>query len=177
MSELWRPGGQYNPTAQVNEDDTGDWHLFVTSYGSGSCPFVPSSVSYPGRNQLAVDTSPYAGGCTADLQPSTESIAVDQTALNPALPITVTLNGLYSAAITVPVDASRVDARASHAQTLDLDVALVDMGRFGTRSDPTLVTYRTTVPSTGDIGWDAANALLTTVALPDTGLSNGWNIG
>lgn len=175
---LWRPGGQFNPTARLSDDGSGDWRLEVTTWGQGGCFYMPSDVTYAGTNQLTVEPSESADRpCDDFFGQSTRSTSVDESSVDVGSPITVTLNGLYPAPVTVPVDASRVDANAGHSRSIDLGVVLVNMGRFGARRAPNLVTSPTTVPATGDTGWDAVNALLTTGGQADVGWTNGWNIG
>lgn len=176
VSVLWRPGGQYNPTAQLNDLGHDEWGLSVTTWGSTFCPFVPSGVAYAGANQLSVDSSVDYGACRADLGPSTEVASVDSTRLDPAEPMTVTLNGLYSAPITVLVDTSGVDTNPKPPQMLDVGVVLVDPPAIGTDEKSKLITYPATVPATGDTARDAVNALLTTVA-SDGKAINGFNRG
>ena len=77
--------------------------------------------------------------------------------------------------MTVPVDTSRVDPDQQPPTMTLVSVALVTGGGFGDQREPfRLTTYPTSVPSTGDSGWDAVNALLTTVA-PDGRATNGFN--
>ncbi len=176
VSVLWRPGGQYNPTAQMLAAGAEGWRLKLTTWGGGGCPFIPSDVTFSGENQLTVDSRVFYKACDTSLVGTSRSTSVDPSQIEDGSPVTVTLNGLYSAPVTVPVDMTAVDGNSGPMRTFDVGVVLVDMPPIGSEAEPTLVTYPTTVESTGDIGWDAVNALFTTVA-SDGKAVNGFNLG
>ena len=77
--------------------------LYVTTYGSQTCPGVVDHVSSPGLQRLVLHTSmPFTGtsvgdgqtdtACTADLSPTTSTVAVPPT-INPNVAVVVTVNG------------------------------------------------------------------------------------
>jgi hypothetical protein len=78
--------------------------LYVTTYGSQTCPEVVDHVSSPGLQRLVLHTSmPFTGTsvgqdgqtetvCTADLSPTTSTVAVPP-AINPSVAVLVTING------------------------------------------------------------------------------------
>jgi hypothetical protein len=69
--------------------------LLVTVWGSRSCPQVPETVSVTDAHHLAITTTHFAdasGDCTADLSPTTSTIAVPK-GLDPQSPVTVTVDG------------------------------------------------------------------------------------
>lgn len=52
--------------------------LNITTYGSGSCPALPTAVRSKGEHQVVVRTTTREGACTADLSPTTSVIALPQ---------------------------------------------------------------------------------------------------
>ena len=78
--------------------------LYVTTYGSQTCPEVVDHVSSPGFQRLTLHTSmPFTGTsigqdgetnmvCTADLSPTTSTVTVPR-AIDPTVPVAVSVNG------------------------------------------------------------------------------------
>ncbi len=77
---------------------TGPGRMYLVTYGSGSCPKLPTSVSATG-NQLTITTALSSDGpCTMDFGPTTSVVDVPQ-GIDDALPVQVTIDGVAS---TVP---------------------------------------------------------------------------
>lgn len=68
--------------------------LFVTTWGSSSCPEVVVGLTVEDRRRATVDLRPADGpSCTADLGPRTVSVALDPAAVDLTAPLTVRLRG------------------------------------------------------------------------------------
>ncbi|HEU5155694.1 MAG TPA: hypothetical protein VFU43_01775 [Streptosporangiaceae bacterium] len=78
--------------------------LEITTWGSGSCPGVPTGLRARGAHALEVTISDdYSGACTADLAPTTSVIEVpDGIASAGPLAVTVRGKGRSPINITVP---------------------------------------------------------------------------
>jgi hypothetical protein len=77
----------------------GAGRLYVVTYGSSTCPRVPTNVSVAAGNQLTITTTPTsAGPCTMDFGPST-SVIDAPTGLDDTKPLQVTIDG---GTLTVP---------------------------------------------------------------------------
>jgi hypothetical protein len=73
--------------------------MYLVTYGSGSCPKLPTSVSASGSNQLTITTeATSAGPCTMDFGPTTSVVDVPQ-GIDDTKPVQVTVDGVAS---TVP---------------------------------------------------------------------------
>ena len=78
---------------------TGPGRMYLVTYGSGSCPKLPTSVSASGANQLAITTASTSDGpCTMDFGPTTSVVDVPQ-GIDDTKPVQVTVDGVAS---TVP---------------------------------------------------------------------------
>jgi len=70
--------------------------VYVTTWGSGSCPELPTQVRAEGPHRLVVKTRQHlpkgATVCTADLGPTTSTIQLPSK-IDIAAPITVEVNG------------------------------------------------------------------------------------
>ena len=73
--------------------------MYLVTYGSGSCPKLPTSVSAAGSNQLTLTTAPSSDGpCTMDFGPTTSVVDVPP-GIDDTKPVEVTVDGVVS---TVP---------------------------------------------------------------------------
>jgi hypothetical protein len=73
--------------------------MYLVTYGSGSCPRLPTSVSATGSNQLAITTASDSDGpCTMDFGPTTSVVDVPQ-GIDDTKPVQVTVDGVV---LTVP---------------------------------------------------------------------------
>jgi hypothetical protein len=176
VGDLWRPGGQFAPQAKLMEGRNADVVLVsIQTWGSSSCPLVPSDLTLNGSNELSLYQTASYRGCRTDLARSTRSVPLGDIPVAITAPMSLTIGALYGAPITVPIDTSRVDPDQQPPTMIEVSVALVTGGGIGDQREPFgLARYPTSVPSTGDEGWDAVNALLTTVA-PDGHATNGFN--
>jgi hypothetical protein len=78
---------------------TGRGRMYLVTYGSGSCPKLPTSVSASGSNQLTITTASTSDGpCTMDFGPTTSVVDVPQ-GIDDTKPVQVTVDGVAS---TVP---------------------------------------------------------------------------
>jgi hypothetical protein len=77
--------------------------LHITTWGSGSCPAVPTRARARGAHAVEVTISAdYGGVCTADLGPTTSVIEVPD-GIAAAGPLTVTMRGGDRNPVTVTV--------------------------------------------------------------------------
>ena len=78
---------------------SGAGRLYVVTFGSGSCPKLPTSVTATGSNQLTIVTAPSSDGpCTMDFGPTTSVVDVPP-GIDETKPVQVTVDGVAS---TVP---------------------------------------------------------------------------
>jgi hypothetical protein len=78
---------------------TGPGRMYLVTYGSGSCPKLPTSVSATGGNQLTITTASTSDGpCTMDFGPTTSVVDVPP-GIDETKPMQVTVDGVAS---TVP---------------------------------------------------------------------------
>lgn len=78
---------------------TGPGRMYLVTYGSGSCPKLPTSVTTTGSNQLTITTASTSDGpCTMDFGPTTSAVDVPQ-GIDGTKPVQVTVDGVAS---TVP---------------------------------------------------------------------------
>lgn len=64
---------------------------YVTTWGSGSCPMLPTSVRADGAHKVRIKTAQHGGpDCTADLGPTTSGVELpDETDDSAALVVTI----------------------------------------------------------------------------------------
>ena len=90
------------PVSAVSVSTTGpaaawaaDGALQVVTWGSGSCPNLPTSVKADGANHVRVATEewrpPGSNGCSADLSPTTSTVAVPE-GIDVSSAVTVTID-------------------------------------------------------------------------------------
>jgi hypothetical protein len=80
-----------------------DGRLEITTWGSGSCPGVPTRVRVRGQHAVEVTISAdYSGACTADLGPTTSVIEVPP-GIAATGPLTVTVRGADRSPVAIPV--------------------------------------------------------------------------
>jgi hypothetical protein len=78
---------------------SGPGQMYLVTFGSGSCPKLPTSVTATGTNQLTIATAPSSDGpCTMDFGPTTSVVDVPQ-GIDDTKPVQVTIDGIAS---TVP---------------------------------------------------------------------------
>ena len=78
---------------------SGPGRMYVVTFGSGSCPKLPTSVSATGGNQLTITTAASSDGpCTMDFGPTTSVVDVPP-GIDDVKPVEVTVDGVVS---TVP---------------------------------------------------------------------------
>ena len=75
---------------------TGPGRMYLVTYGSGSCPKLPTGVSASGGNQLTITTASTSDGpCTMDFGPTTSVVDVPQ-GIDDTKPVQVTVDGVAS---------------------------------------------------------------------------------
>ncbi|HEY7988480.1 MAG TPA: hypothetical protein VIE19_04620 [Lapillicoccus sp.] len=73
--------------------------MYLVTYGSGSCPKLPTSVAVAQGNRLTIVTAPSSDGpCTMDFGPTTSAVDVPP-GIDDTKPVEVTVDGVVS---TVP---------------------------------------------------------------------------
>jgi hypothetical protein len=73
--------------------------MYLVTYGSGSCPKLPTSVDFVEGNRLTITTRPASDGpCTMDFGPTTSVVDVPP-GVDDTKPVEVTVDGVVS---TVP---------------------------------------------------------------------------
>ena len=77
----------------------GPGQMCLVTYGSSTCPRVPTSVTSAAGNRLTITTAPSSDGpCTMDFGPTTSVVDVPQ-GISDTQPVQVTVDGVAS---TVP---------------------------------------------------------------------------
>ena len=78
---------------------SGPGRMYVVTFGSGSCPKLPTSVSATGGNQLTITTAASSDGpCTMDFGPTTSVVDVPP-GIDDTKAVQVTVDGVAS---TIP---------------------------------------------------------------------------
>lgn len=77
----------------------GAGQMYLVTYGSSTCPRLPTSVTAAAGNRLTITTAPTSDGpCTMDFGPTTSVVDVPQ-GISDTQPVQVTVDGVAS---TVP---------------------------------------------------------------------------
>lgn len=75
---------------------SGAGQMYVVTYGSGSCPKLPTSVTAAAGNRLTITTAPSSDGpCTMDYGPTTSLVDVP-AGIDDRQPMHVTVDGVAS---------------------------------------------------------------------------------
>ena len=176
VQNLWRPGGSVAPSARLLTDGS-DYQLALKTWGSSSCPYVPSDPTLEAVSQLAVDSTVVYRACLSDLALDTRRVSVDGSVIDVSQPISLTLYGLGSAPVTIPVDTSGLAPDTYVAETYDVKIALIEPGYFGNWESRGLVWHGVSVESDGGVAEAAVMGLLQTESPGgDVGI-NGMNLG
>jgi hypothetical protein len=70
--------------------------MYVVTFGSSSCPKVPTGVSASADNRLTVRAKPISDGpCTMDIRPTTSLVDVP-AGIDDSKPVEVTIDGVVS---------------------------------------------------------------------------------
>jgi hypothetical protein len=69
--------------------------LGMVTMGSGSCPWLPTSLQVVGPSMITMHLRPYRGPCTMDYRTTYFEVAVDPAQIDVAHPLTI--NTVYSA--------------------------------------------------------------------------------
>lgn len=65
------------PTFEDSVAWAGPNQIYVTTYGSGSCPRLPTSVKAHGSHEVDIHTKEHGGpACTSDLGPTTSTVSI-----------------------------------------------------------------------------------------------------
>jgi len=177
VQNLLRAGGEFSPTAYLTDDGGTNYRLVLQTWGSSSCPYVPSDPESEGPNQLVVDSTAVYRACFDDLYPDTRTSPVDRSAVDVSQPISLTLHGLGSAPVTIPVDTSRLTPDEYVAETYDVNIALIEPGYFGNWESRGLVWHRVSIESDGGVAEAAVIGLLQTPSPGGEVGINGMNLG
>jgi hypothetical protein len=74
----------------------GPGQMYLVTYGSGSCPKLPTDVTAAAGNRLTITTAPSSDGpCTMDFGPTTSFVDVP-TGIDEKQPVQVTVDGVAS---------------------------------------------------------------------------------
>ena len=175
--ELYRPGGANAVSAGLHTDAGGGYRLDITTWGSSSCPFVPSEVGSDAANELSVRETAEYDGCTLDLKANNVRLPVSASMIDTSQLVSLTVAGLSPAPITIPVDTSKLAPDADVLETYDVDIALIEPGYFGNWETRGLVWHPVSIESDGGVGEATVIALLNTPSpARQTGI-NGMNLG